>query len=95
MQISTPFDFYSLSGAWDLPGTALTNILIVYSTVDGHTRAICQRIADVLIAVGNQVSLESAQQCPAAALDKSDKLVIGASIRYGKYQPAVVSLVKA
>lgn len=67
----------------------MANILILYSTTDGHTRRICQSLAQRLGERGNSVTVQELQPAPAAELEPFDKLVIGAAIRYGHHRPAV------
>ena len=71
----------------------MTKILLVYSTTDGHTIRICQRIQRVLEAQAHDVTLISVADCQSADLQRFDKIVIGASIRYGKHSPLVVDFV--
>ena len=68
----------------------MARILIVYSTTDGHTLRICERLRDLVEARGHQVSLVPVAQAADAALEQYDRIVVGASIRYGKHRPAVV-----
>ena len=58
--------------------------LIIYSTTDGHTKTICERITNFLNDK-NEVKITSLDQ--AAKIDLSDfnKIIIGASIRYGRH----------
>jgi menaquinone-dependent protoporphyrinogen oxidase len=70
-------------------------ILIVYSTVDGHTRKICERLRDSIETRGDRVTLVALEQADAADLAAYDKIVVGASIRYGKHRPAVREFVDA
>ncbi|HVC28142.1 MAG TPA: menaquinone-dependent protoporphyrinogen IX dehydrogenase [Gammaproteobacteria bacterium] len=72
----------------------MAKILIVYSTVDGHTLTISKRLAESLRAFGNQVRLASVDDLPAMALDECNKVIVGASIRYGNYRPALLAVVK-
>jgi len=72
----------------------MAEILILYSTTDGHTREICQRLEQQLQALGNRVSVADVEQSDAFDLQAMDKVVIGASIRYGKHQPAVYRFVE-
>lgn len=69
--------------------------LIAYSTVDGHTLKICDRIRKGLEANGHDVALfdigVAGQVVPAAF----DQVVVGASIRYGKYRPAVFAFIES
>ncbi|MDD8060591.1 MULTISPECIES: menaquinone-dependent protoporphyrinogen IX dehydrogenase [Shewanella] len=60
---------------------------ILYSTVDGQTLAICQRIEQVLRESGEQVTVINLADVKAEQLAAVDKVVIGASIRYGKHRP--------
>ena len=70
-------------------GMKMARILIVYSTVDGHTRYISEFIATWLRNTGHQVQLLSVDELPATLPDTYDRLVVGASIRYGNYRPAL------
>jgi len=69
----------------------MSKILIIYSTTDGHTKAICQRLSKVIEAQDNQneVKLISINHGQAIELDNFDKIAVGASIRYGKHRPQV------
>ena len=75
-------------------GVTMANILIVYSTVDGHTHSISKHLGESLLTCGDQIRLASVDEMPATALDEYDKVIVGASIRYGNYRPALVSFVK-
>jgi menaquinone-dependent protoporphyrinogen oxidase len=70
----------------------MANILILYSTTDGHTREICLRIQQV-IELPHQVTLLPLVDCTANDLQAFDTIVIGASIRYGKHHPKVITFV--
>jgi len=69
----------------------MSKILIIYSTTDGHTREICQRLSKVIEAQDNQneVKLISINDGQDIELDNFDKIVVGASIHYGKHRPQV------
>jgi len=62
----------------------MSNILIIYSTTDGHTKIICERIKNFLID-GNFVELLSLDDAKKVDLLNFEKIIIGASIRYGKH----------
>ena len=66
-----------------------SGILILYSTVDGHTRKICERLREVVEERGHKVTLASIADPLAVDLNSFDKVVVGASIRYGKHRPHV------
>lgn len=69
--------------------TAMKKILILYSTTDGHTVEICRRIKQTVEALGSDVQLLDLKNDPELVAGTFDKIVIGASIRYGKHQPLV------
>ena len=62
----------------------MSKFLIIYSTTDGHTKKICQRIKNFL-ADGNLVELFSLEDSKKINLSNFEKIIIGASIRYGKH----------
>ncbi len=72
----------------------MANILIIYSTTDGHTVEICRRIIRVLEHKGHLVSLVSINDISQVDLTAFDKIVIGASIRYGKHSPKIVEFIR-
>ena len=67
----------------------MANILILYSTVDGQTLKICQRLQQVIEREHHRVELVPVNAADGAGLNRFDKIVIGASIRYGKHRPEV------
>ena len=69
-------------------------ILLLYSTVDGHTLTICQHIRRVAEIEGNSVTLCSIEDAGDINLALFDTIVIGASIRYGKHRPSVFEFVE-
>ena len=71
----------------------MANILMLYSTTDGHTVEICQEIQAILEQHANAVELFSINEAADVDLAKYDKLVIGASIRYGKHNKSVIDFI--
>ncbi|GMR17582.1 MAG: menaquinone-dependent protoporphyrinogen IX dehydrogenase [Gammaproteobacteria bacterium] len=71
----------------------MAHILIIYSTTDGHTRRICERVRQVVGEQGNEVTLMSIGDAADIDLEPFDKIVIGASIRYGKHRPQVFEFI--
>lgn len=67
----------------------MSKILVGYSTTDGHTRRICERLQQVMAQQGHTATVVPLAQADALDLPSFDKIVIGASIRYGKHQPMV------
>lgn len=71
----------------------MAKILIIYSTTDGHTRSICERLQGIA-ADGNDVDLVAMADQPGIDIAPYDKVVIGASIRYGKHQKEVFDFIE-
>ena len=57
--------------------------LIIYSSTDGQTIKICERIMSI-IGDSKIVSIDEAKN---ENLSKYEKVIVGASIRYGKHKP--------
>jgi menaquinone-dependent protoporphyrinogen oxidase len=72
----------------------MANILIIYSTTDGHTRSICERLKQVVEPLGHSVEVAWMSENQDIELQSFDKIVIGASIRYGKHQPQVFDFIR-
>lgn len=72
----------------------MANILIMYSTTDGHTLEICQYLKQVIERNDNHVSLHSIDHESKIDIISFDKIVIGASIRYGKHSKQVYRYIK-
>ena len=73
--------------------SAKQRILIVYSTTDGHTLVICRRLQAVIEQHGQQVTVVDIDAAHDVDLAAYDKIVIGASIRYGKHKPTVARFI--
>jgi menaquinone-dependent protoporphyrinogen oxidase len=73
----------------------MAGILILHSSTDGHTIRICERLKQVIEGRGHQVTLVSVADAPGPDLETFDKIVIGASIRYGKHSKAVVDFINS
>jgi menaquinone-dependent protoporphyrinogen oxidase len=69
------------------------NILIIYSTSDGHTKKICDYISSSILQTKNFVTLKSINEVTRIELAKFDKIIIGASIRYGKHSDAITHFI--
>ena len=62
----------------------MSSFLIIYSSTDGHTKIICERIKNFLNNE-NLVELFSLEDAKKIDLSIFEKIIIGASIRYGKH----------
>jgi len=72
----------------------MSSTLIVYSTTDGHTRKISQHLQQVIEQHGNQARLADIRDINTYRLTDFDKIVLGASIRYGKHRPDVYAFIR-
>lgn len=70
------------------------NIVLLCSTVDGHTRKICERLAAITEASGFSAEIIELDDALELDLDVFDRVLIGASIRYGKHRPEVAAFVE-
>lgn len=70
----------------------MADFLLLYSTTDGHTLKICQVLRDTIIARGHAATLLPLDSAP-PALQAYDRIVIGASIRYGHHRPCVAAFI--
>ena len=72
----------------------MASILILYSTTDGHTREICDHLQQLVEKSGDKVTLLCLNDDPEVDLTSFDKIVIGASIRYGKHNVKVYKFIE-
>ena len=62
--------------------------LIIYSSTDGQTKRICETIKDHL-ALNDRIKIVSLNEVNKVNLEKIKKIIIGASIRYGRHNRKV------
>lgn len=71
-------------------------ILIVYGTHHGQTAKIAQRMAEVLMAAGNTVTVVNVADIPrGASLRDVDRVIIGGAVQYGRHQRRLHRFVRA
>ena len=66
--------------------------LIIYSSTDGQTKKICETIKENLSS-GNKFKLISLDEVLNFNLEKCEKIIIGASIRYGRHNKKVLDFI--
>jgi menaquinone-dependent protoporphyrinogen oxidase len=71
----------------------MARILIAYSTTDGHTARICRRLGELLAARTHAISVAPLATVEERDLAACDKIVIGASIRYGRHSQSVLDFI--
>jgi menaquinone-dependent protoporphyrinogen oxidase len=72
----------------------MAKVLLLYSTTDGHTIEICKRLQSVIEKQGDAVEIADLKGVPTLDGRDFDKIVIGASIRYGKHQKTVYEFIR-
>jgi len=72
----------------------MSKVIIIYSTTDGHTKRICSRIEQVIKDAGDDVKVVSIDDVGSVDVTSFDKIVIGASIRYGVHHKKVYDFIR-
>ncbi len=72
----------------------MTSLVLIYSTTDGHTVEICERIRTCLEQQSHQVTICDIRDIGDQDLTAFDKIVLGASIRYGKHHRDVYDFIE-
>lgn len=67
--------------------------LILYSSTDGHTIKICQFLQKIIEQQGDETTLISVEHESGIALQDFDRVIIGASIRYGKHSQLIIDFI--
>lgn len=67
----------------------MSAFLIIYSTTDGHTREICERLEQIIAGHGHRVTLRDIDDLRDVDPASFDKIILGASIRYGRHSKQV------
>jgi len=62
----------------------MSNSLIIYSSTDGHTKSICERIINFSNDI-NRARIASLDEATRIDMSGFARIIIGASIRYGKH----------
>ncbi|MDA7542108.1 menaquinone-dependent protoporphyrinogen IX dehydrogenase [Gammaproteobacteria bacterium] len=71
----------------------MKSTLIIYSTTDGQTLEICKNIFSKLN-VSESSNIIHISKAEGLDLNQFDKIIIGASIRYGKHKPELYEFIK-
>jgi len=71
----------------------MLGFLIIYSSTDGHTKTICERIINSLNEI-DSAKLVSLKEAMKLDLSNFDKIIIGASIRYGKHSKELYKFIE-
>ena len=71
----------------------MRNTLVIYSSVDGHTKKISSKIAEHIKHHAN-VDLTSLVDAQSLSLKNYQQVIIGASIRYGNYRKELFEFIE-
>ena len=69
-----------------------TQTALIYATVDGHTKKICQKLQEILQSYNQPTDLIAIEDF-AGDLSQYDRVIIGASIRYGVHDKKIIELI--
>jgi menaquinone-dependent protoporphyrinogen oxidase len=72
----------------------MSSLLIVYSSTDGQTLKICQKLKVFLEQQGHSATLLSVDDAGLVDGLGFDKIVVGASIRYGRHSPKIHAFIQ-
>ncbi len=70
------------------------NIAIIYASHDGHTKKICETIANHLNDRYSSVDLIAVEDFTAKDLERYNGIVFGAAVRYGKHLKSMTHFIK-
>lgn len=66
--------------------------IIIYSSIDGHTFKICNKIKEILIENNHLVEMFSIDDFH-KSINEYDKILIASSIRYGKHNSKIIEFI--
>lgn len=72
----------------------MPDALLIYHGIYGHTRKICEALREELAKLGHNAEIVSLAECEDSCLDASEAIVIGAAIRNGKHNSAVLEFIR-
>lgn len=75
-----------------IPNQMTDKTAMIYATVDGHTRKICDRLQQVLEKYGQPVDLINIEDFD-GDLSPYARVILGASIRYGVHDKQLIELI--
>ena len=71
----------------------MNKMLLLYSTTDGHTLKISRRLIDEISKNGIEVILDDIANADSHELKNYSKVIVGASIRYGRHSQDVYDFI--
>jgi menaquinone-dependent protoporphyrinogen oxidase len=73
----------------------MSKILVLFSTREGQTEGIAERIAFRLTKLGHEATVLSADSPDASrSIDEADAVIVGGAIHYGRFDPVLADLVR-
>jgi menaquinone-dependent protoporphyrinogen oxidase len=77
------------------PKNPIANILLIYSSTDGHTKKISLTLKKTIEKHRHHVTVLPLEDAAATNISDFDKIVIGASVRYGKHSSLIVDFIES
>ena len=71
----------------------MSSSLIIYSSTDGHTKTICERMT-IFLEKKQTIKVISLEEAITFNLSTFNKIIIGASIRYGRHSSELYKFIK-
>ena len=72
----------------------MSSLLLIYSSTDGHTKTICKRLTNFL-KNRDEIKVISLDDAKEFELSEFTKIIIGASIRYGRHSKALYKFINS
>lgn len=72
----------------------MSRVLIIYSTTDGQTLKISEKLQQNIVANGDECQLMAMADARDIDWQQVDKVIVGASIRYGSFNKELLRLVE-
>jgi menaquinone-dependent protoporphyrinogen oxidase len=74
---------------------AMSNVLVLYASFDGHTERIARRMASAIASAGHHVGVLAASDDEVVrALERSDAVLVGGAIHRGRHAPYLERLAR-
>lgn len=72
----------------------MTSTLLLYSSTDGHTRKIAERVAARFERHAHPIQIVNADDIGEIVLDEFQAVIVGAPVRYGKHDRRIVNFLE-
>ena len=73
---------------------SMNKTIIIYSSTDGHTEKICRFLKKIFEESSHDVTITTVQDSKNIDLTQFEKIIIGASVRYGRHKKEVYEFIE-